>query len=63
MPRGRRERTKSDTDEVQFTNKSIANLVIGIQSQSIKEAGIGVAFSSEYILELIDKIFKSNQKH
>lgn len=63
MPRGRRERTKVDTHEIQFTKKSIENLVIGIQSQSIKEAGISVAFSSEYILELIDKIFKNNQKH
>jgi len=63
LPRGRRERTNSDTGRVEFTNISIDNLVVGVQSQSFTKAGISVAFSSEYILELIDTIFKNSQEH
>lgn len=58
IPRGRREKTIADTAEVQVTNKSIDNLVIGIQSQSFTSAGISIVFNSEYILELVDMIFK-----
>jgi len=63
VPRGRRERTEANTNEVQFTKESLENLVVGVQSQSFIKAGISIAFSSEYILELIDKIFEGDQEH
>ncbi len=59
IPRGRRERSKVGTDDVELTTKSIPNLVIGIQSQSYLKASVSVAFSSEYILELVDMIFQN----
>ncbi len=60
VPRGRKETTNVDTNKSAFSNRSIPNFVIGIQSQSLQikgiSVGISIAFSSEYILELIDMI-------
>jgi hypothetical protein len=53
-PRGRRELINSRTETARMGTKAMPNLVIGIQSPSFVESGISVAFSSEYVLELIN---------
>lgn len=53
LPAGRRERI-AEQGGVERTQGVIPNLVVGVQSQSVVEAGISVAFSSEYVLELIN---------
>jgi hypothetical protein len=57
LPHERRERTNKNTGKVEFSSTAIPNLVLGVQSQSLTEAGISFAFSSEYILELINGLF------
>ncbi len=63
MPHGKRERENLNTNKVEFTTGAVPNLVLGIQSQSWRDAGISIAFSSEYILKLIDDIFKNVKEH
>jgi hypothetical protein len=59
-PRGRREMINTRTDTARMGNKAMPNLIIGIQSPSFIESGISVAFSSEYIIELINDIAHSS---
>ena len=63
IPRGRRERTMADTAKVELSTTSAPNLIIGIQSQSLTKAGLSFAFSSEYIIELINKVVGLSEEH
>ncbi len=62
LPRGKREITIKDSNQIKFNTQSIPNFIIAIQSQSFLKAGISIAFSAEYIRELIDDMIQSAEK-
>jgi len=58
LPAETKSRRDPKTNQVQFTTEPIKNYVIGIVSSGLGPSGVNIAYSSDYIQELIDLFLK-----
>jgi S1-C subfamily serine protease len=60
LPSEIKSRLDPNTNQVQFTAEPVRNFVIGIVSSNLGPSGVNIAFSSDYILEVIDLFLSEN---